>query len=179
MAASQPKSWRCPFAGIFFSWVPQPSSAGCRPSEAKPSTDQVLTNTPRGLGSRARWVSRSAIWMPLTPARCISRAQSSRVFGSSKVEAELGGDVDQRLLDQPRHHPGIGAAAAHRGDAARPAPAQRQQALAQRIVRARRDRQIAVGVKSRPRLDDGVDVERVDILGELRSDRPRRYRPRD
>ena len=38
------------------------------PRSTKPSTDQVLTNTPRGLGSRARWVSRSAMWMPLTPS---------------------------------------------------------------------------------------------------------------
>src|SRR5947209_7479940 len=36
-----------------FSCVPQPSSEGCRPSEQKPSTDQVLTNTPRGFGVEA------------------------------------------------------------------------------------------------------------------------------
>ena len=65
-----------------FSWVPKPSSAGCMPSETKPSTDQVLTNLPRGLGALARWVSRSAMWMPLMPTRCISAAHSSRVFGS-------------------------------------------------------------------------------------------------
>ena len=56
-----------PFAGSHFSCVPQPSSAGCMPSERKPSTDQVLTKTPIGFGFRARWVSRSAMWMPLTP----------------------------------------------------------------------------------------------------------------
>ena len=39
-----------PPGGSVFSWVPQPSSDGCRPSEMKPSTDQVLTNLPRGFG---------------------------------------------------------------------------------------------------------------------------------
>ena len=81
-------------------------------------------------------------------------------------EAEFGGDVEQRLLDEPRHHSGIGAAAAHGGDAARPAAAQIEQAFAQRVVRARRDRQIAIGIKSRPWLDHGIDVEGIDILGE-------------
>ena len=71
------------------------------PSEMKPSTDQVLTNLPFGLGSRARWVSRSAMWMPLTPARCIRRPQSSRGLRLGEIELELAGDVDQRLLDHP------------------------------------------------------------------------------
>ena len=55
------------------------------PSDMKPSTDQVLTKVPFGLGSRERWVSRSAMWMPLTPARRISAAQPSRVLGSGAV----------------------------------------------------------------------------------------------
>ena len=38
------------FFGIHFSCVPQPSSAGCRPSEMKPSTDQVFQNTLSGFG---------------------------------------------------------------------------------------------------------------------------------
>ncbi len=50
------------------------------------------------------------------------------------------GDVEQRLLDEPRHHAGIGAAAAHRRDAAGTAAAHVEHALAQRIVRALRDR---------------------------------------
>ena len=39
-----------PLSGIHFSCVPQPSSAGCMPSDTKPSTDQVLTNTFIGFG---------------------------------------------------------------------------------------------------------------------------------
>ena len=67
-----------PFFGIHFSCVPQPSSAGCRPSEMKPSTDQVFQNTFIGFGRLVRCVSRSAMWMPLTPAFFISLAQPSR-----------------------------------------------------------------------------------------------------
>ena len=87
--------------------------------------------------------------------------------GLVESEAGRGGDVEQRLLDEPRHHPRIGAAAAHGGDAAGPAATQRQHAFAQRVVRARRQGKIAVGIQSRPRLDHGVDVEGVEILGEL------------
>src|SRR5215213_6485463 len=33
-------------------------------------------------------------------------------------DAGIARDIEQRLLDEPRHHAGIGAAAAYRGDAA-------------------------------------------------------------
>ena len=52
------------------------------PSDTKPSTDQVLTNTSIGFGFFERWVSRSAMWMPLTPSLCASWPQPSRLFGS-------------------------------------------------------------------------------------------------
>ncbi len=52
------------------------------PSDTKPSTDQVLTNMFIGFGRLERWVSRSAIWMPLTPSVWASRPQPSRLFGS-------------------------------------------------------------------------------------------------
>src|ERR1700754_1878149 len=54
------------------------------PSDTKPSTDQVLTNTFIGFGVFERWVSRSAIWMPLTPSLWASWPQPSRLFGSLK-----------------------------------------------------------------------------------------------
>ena len=78
----------------------------------KPSTDQVFQNTLSGFGFLVRWVSRSAMWMPLTPAFFISLAQPSRssCAGSSNFEAEIVGEVDQRLLDEPRDHARIGAA---------------------------------------------------------------------
>src|SRR5437899_11751795 len=52
------------------------------PSETKPSTDQVLTNTFIGFGLFERWVSRSAIWMPLTPSLWASWPQPSRLLGA-------------------------------------------------------------------------------------------------
>ncbi len=84
-----------------------------------------------------------------------------------EVELELAGDVDQRLLHHPRDHAGIGAAAAHGGGAAGAAPAQVEQALTQGVVRALRDRAVAVGIEAGPGLDHGVDVEGVEVLGEL------------
>ena len=83
------------------------------------------------------------------------------------VELEVGREVEQRLLDHPRHHAGIGAAAADRGDAARTAAAHVEHALAQRIVRALRDRSVRVGIEAGPRLAHRVDVEGVDVLAEV------------
>ena len=107
------------------------------------------------------------MWMPLTPARCISRAQSSRVCGSAKSSFRSVAMSMQRLLDHPGDHAGIGAAAAHRGDAAGAPAAQIKHAFAQRIVRALRDRTIAVGIETRPRLHHRVDVEGIEILAQL------------
>ena len=91
------------------------------------------------------------------------------VAGAGRLgrDAQIPHDVEQRVLHHPGHHAGIGAAAAHRRDAARPPAPQLQHAFAQRIVRARRRRQAAVGIEARPRLDHRIDVERVDVLGEL------------
>src|SRR5260364_332276 len=87
MAAPQPSVWQRPLSGIHFSCVPQPSSAGCMPSETKPSTDQVLTNTSIGFGFLERWVSRSAMWMPLTPSLCISCAQPRSEEHTSELQS--------------------------------------------------------------------------------------------
>src|ERR1043166_2731565 len=59
------------------------------PSDRKPSIDQVLTNVPRGFGSRARCVSRSAMWMPLTPTSRMSRAQPTRSPGPARMACLL------------------------------------------------------------------------------------------
>jgi hypothetical protein len=82
IAAPHPCAWVPAFGGIQVSCVPQPSSAGCIPSERKPSTDQVLTKTFIGFGFLARCVSRSAMWMPLTPAARISAPHSAREAGA-------------------------------------------------------------------------------------------------
>ena len=92
---------------MVFSWVPQPSSDGCKPSDTKPSTDQVLTKTPRGLGVRTRWVSRSAMWMPLTPTFCISRHQSSRSLGTVRLETGVAGQIKSACLTNQDTMPGL------------------------------------------------------------------------
>ena len=72
-------------------------------------------------------------------------------------------DVEQRLLDEPGHHAGIGAAGGDRGRAARVLALGGQQRLAQRIVRALLGAEILVEIEAEPGLDDGVDVERADL----------------
>ena len=119
IAAPQPLLWKPALAGAHFSCVPQPSSAGCMPSDRKPSIDQVLTNTLRGFGVLARWVSRSAICTPLTPRRWASLPQSARVFGSALLSPRSAARLSERLLDEPGHHARIGAAAGDGGRSAR------------------------------------------------------------
>jgi hypothetical protein len=94
----------------------------------------------------------------------LDRARAVRLLGR---QTDRGRDIEQCLLDEPRHHPGIGAAAVHRGNSARTTAAQLEEPFAQRVIRSFGDRQFRVGVKSGPRLDDGVDVKSVDVLGEV------------
>jgi hypothetical protein len=136
------------------------------PSDRKPSTDQVLTKTSIGFGCLARCVSRSAMWMPLTPAFLASLAHSSRVR-LLELEPEIAGDVQERLLDEPRHHTGIGAAARYSGGASRAFAAGRQNGLAQRIVRAGFRTEPGIEIKAGPRLDHSVDVKGADLTAEF------------
>ena len=76
-------------------------------------------------------------------------------------------EVEQRLLDEPRHHAGIGAAAGDGGGAAGAAAARLEHGLAQRVVGARLRALRLVEVEAGPRLDDGVDVERAELAAEL------------
>src|SRR5439155_15247636 len=79
------------------------------------------------------------------------------------LNAGVAGDVEQRLLDEPRHHAGIGAAGGDRRRAARALVLGRQQRLAQRVVRALLGTDVLVEIEAEPRLHDGVDVERADL----------------
>ena len=126
----------------------------------------MLTKTLRGFGLLARWVSRSAICTPLTPSRRARRPQSSRVFGSSALFPEVDGEVDQRLLDEPGHHAGIGAAAGNGGCSAGIGAPLGEHRLAQRVVGARLRPERLVEIEAGPGLDDGVDVERADLAAE-------------
>src|SRR5262249_59300570 len=71
-------------------------------------------------------------------------------LGLIELQTKLSGDVEQRLLDEPRHHAGIGPAAAHGGDAAPPPPAQIEQAFAQRLVPGPREPPVAGGMEGGP-----------------------------
>ena len=149
-----------------FSCVPQPSSAGCSPSDTKPSTDQVLTKTPCGFGVRARCVSRSAMWIPVTPSAWARRAQPSRDVGGRGSVAEVGREVEERALDEPRDHARVRAAARHRRRSRTERALEVEHRLAQRVVRALGHRQRRVGVEAPPGLGDGVDIKRADLAAE-------------
>ena len=84
-----------------------------------------------------------------------------------ELEADVAGDIEQRLLDEPGHHPRIGAAAADRGRAARLLAARGEDGLAQGVVRARLGTELGIEVEADPGLHHGVDVERADLAAEL------------
>src|ERR1700733_649711 len=84
-----------------------------------------------------------------------------------ELQPEVGGDVQKRLLDEPRHHAGIGAAAGNRRGAAGSLAARRQHGLAQRIVRARFRPELCIEVEPGPGLDHGVDVKGADLAAEF------------
>ena len=82
------------------------------------------------------------------------------------LEAEVLGEVEQGLLDHPGHHARVGPAAAHHRDPAGATAAYLEHALAQRVVRALRERGLGVAVKAGPGLADRVDIVAVDFLAE-------------
>src|ERR1700722_5674737 len=77
------------------------------PSERKPSTDQVLTKTSIGFGLTAPWVSRLAMWMPLTPAFLASLPHSSRVFGSLNLSPRSPATLRSACLTNHDTMPGL------------------------------------------------------------------------
>ena len=84
-----------------------------------------------------------------------------------ELELEIAGDIQKCLLDEPGHHPGIGAAARHRRGAAGGFAARRQHGFAQRVVRTRFRTELGIKVEPRPGLDHGVDVKDSDLAAEL------------
>ncbi len=77
--------------------------------------------------------------------------------------AEVGGEIDERLLDEPGHHAGIGPAA---GDGCRPARVPTpllEHRLAQGVIGARLVAEIRGVIEAGPGLDHRVDVERADL----------------
>ena len=129
----------------------------------RPGVDELVAR----LRIAARWVSRSATWMPLTPTRCISFAQSSRVFGSSALTPVSRATSSSACLTNHDTMPGL---APQQLTAVTP-PGRRlrrsRTRLAERIVRALRQRELRVVVEACPRLGDRVDVVAVQVLAEV------------
>ena len=83
------------------------------------------------------------------------------------LEADVPGDVEERLLHEPGHHARIGAAAVHRRGAARRLAAGLEDDLAQSVVGARLRARAPVEVEAGPGLRHGVDVERTELAAEF------------
>src|ERR1700761_972566 len=77
------------------------------PSDRKPSTDQVLTKTSGSLGDFERCVSRSAMWMPLTPAWRIKSAHSALVFGLGALSFRSAATLSSACLTKNDTMPGL------------------------------------------------------------------------
>ncbi len=83
------------------------------PSDTKPSTDHVFTNTCCGLGKLATCVSRSAMWISLDAESLRQRGPFLARLRLGRSIAKIGGEIHQRAFDEPRDHAGIRAAAGH------------------------------------------------------------------
>ena len=83
------------------------------------------------------------------------------------VDAGVGREIQQRLLDEVRHQAGIRAVRQHRRRTVLVRLAQGERFLAQRVVGApgRRDRR--VGVTAGPRLDARIEIQRALLVREL------------
>ncbi len=71
--------------------------------------------------------------------------------------------IDERLLDEPRHHARIGAAARDRRRPARIFPPLGEHGFAQCVVGTLFVGDRLVEIEADPGLDDGVDVERANL----------------
>ena len=123
---------------------------------------------------RPTWVSRSAMWIDLD-AEVAAPAPPSppRVAGAAVSTPVSRAMSSSACLTKCETRPGIGAMRQHRGRAAAE-PAQRQRALAQRVVGALRRRQRRIGIAAGPGLDAGVEIERAALLAQ-RDQRHRRH----
>ncbi len=84
-----------------------------------------------------------------------------------EFQAGVGGNIQQRALDEPRHHARVGATAGYGCGTTRALAACGKNRLAQRVIRSRLRTKLLVEVEALPGLDHGVDVERADLAAEL------------
>jgi hypothetical protein len=90
--------------------------------------------------------------------------ETAPAFARPRRSGVLAGKVKERALHEVAHHAGVRTV---RQDRRRPpAVAKRERRLAQRVVRALRERFGLVGVAARPGLDAGIDVERAELAAE-------------
>src|SRR6185437_7352838 len=87
--------------------------------------------------------------------------------GLAGVHLRVGGDIEQRLLDEMRYEPRVGAVREHRGRRPRIARTQSQRFLPQSIVGAASGGDSGVGITARPGLDARVEVHRALLPAEL------------
>src|SRR4026208_416086 len=93
-------------------------------SSMNPSIDQVLTNSPGRFGRSLTCVSRSEIWIRVTPRSRASVAQSPRLGARgpargagrpARALAQRALERERRGLDKVRHEPRVGAVIDHGG----------------------------------------------------------------
>ena len=128
----------------------------------RPGVDEHFS----GFGCFARWVSRSAMWMPLTPSSMASLAHSSRLFGSVNLWPVSLATLTSACLTNHDTMPGL---APQQEMAVVPPGLARlvgEQPLAQGVIRARLRPELVVEIEAGPRLDDRVDVERADLAAQ-------------
>ena len=94
------------------------------------------------------------------PAGAVVRLAACEATGRAR-------DVEQRLLREVRHEPGIHAVGEDGGGRG-PGPAQGERLLAQAVVRTLRGRLRGVVVAALPRLDAGVEVQDARLAGTRR-----------
>src|SRR6516162_11320902 len=85
-------------------------------------------------------------------------------LGRGSAKPRCLGEIDQRLLDEMRHEPRIGAVSEDRSWAAGIERTKRQRPLAERVIRTCRRRQAWIGVPAGPRLDASVEIKRAFVL---------------
>ncbi len=145
--------WVCAFAGIHFSWCP--SRVRRLHAFRQEALDRpVLTNTSGGFGIFARWVSRSAMWMPLTPVWRIRSAHSAFVFGSGTLSLRSAATLSSACLAKNETMPGLAPQQETAVVERACAPSCGERRFAQRIVGARGRALRGVEVESEPRLVD-------------------------
>lgn len=84
-----------------------------------------------------------------------------------ELHFEIVGEVDERLLDEPRDHARIGAAGGNGRRAAGVLLLLMAHGFAQRIIGTVGILQVLVEVEAEPGFDDRIDVENVELAAEL------------